>query len=116
MNLTERFLIFFSFPTASDEESELTPSTPRQLALAEYLADELSGLGLDVKFDRASGCVYGWLPGNGGADGAIGFISHMDTSPSAPGSRRTIASVIIAAGISPPVSTKSPILYSRVIR
>ena len=85
MDLTERFLKYVSFPTASDEESELTPSTPRQLALAEYLADELSGLGLEVKFDRASGCVYGYLPGNGGSDGAIGFISHMDTSPSAPG-------------------------------
>ena len=68
MDLTERFLKYVSFPTASDEESELTPSTPRQLALAEYLADELSGLGLEVKFDRASGCVYGYLPGTGGAD------------------------------------------------
>ena len=30
MDLTERFLKYVSFPTASDEESELTPSTPRQ--------------------------------------------------------------------------------------
>ncbi len=85
MELTERFLTYVAFPTASDEDSAATPSTARQLKLAAHLADELKGLGLRVTFDEAAGCVYGCLPANDGSNAAIGFISHMDTSPSAPG-------------------------------
>ena len=96
MELIERFLKYVSFPTASDEESEATPSTARQLALGEYLAQELTSLGLETAFDRAAGCVYGFLPANCDTDEAIGFISHMDTSPAAPG--ENISPRVIAYG------------------
>ena len=85
MNLIDRFLTYVSFPTASDEESAVTPSTARQLKLGKYLADELRTLVPEVRFDEATGCVYAFLPGNDGTENAIGFISHMDTSPAAPG-------------------------------
>lgn len=85
MNLTDRFLTYVSFPTASDEDSAAVPSTARQLKLGKHLADELASLGLEVRFNEATGCVYGFLPANRATDAAIGFISHMDTSPDAPG-------------------------------
>ena len=36
MTLVERFLKYVSFDTQSSEESETTPSTPKQLVLAKY--------------------------------------------------------------------------------
>ncbi len=84
MNVTERFLKYVSFPTSSDEFSESVPSTDKQKALGQYIADELKALGLgDVIMDK-KGYVYGVLPGN--IEGAIGFVAHMDTSPDAPDS------------------------------
>ena len=85
MDLITRFLTYVSFPTASDEDSDATPSTARQLKLGRRLADELKALGLETRFNEQTGCVYGFLHGNDGTDAAIGFISHMDTSPAAPG-------------------------------
>ncbi len=85
MSLLDRFLTYVSFPTASDEESAAVPSTARQLKLGKYLADELISLVPEVRFNEATGCVYGFLPANDGTENAIGFISHMDTSPAAPG-------------------------------
>lgn len=84
MNVTERFLKYVSFPTSSDEFSESVPSTDKQKALGQHIADELNSLGLqDVIMDE-KGYVYGVLPGN--TEGAIGFVAHMDTSPDAPDS------------------------------
>ena len=42
MTLSERFLRYVSFPTASDEASESSPSSAGQRRLAAYLAEELS--------------------------------------------------------------------------
>ncbi len=85
MDIIERFLNYVSFPTASDEDSDAVPSTARQLKLGAALAEELTALGLETSFDRATGCVYGYLPANCEAAQTIGFIAHMDTSPAAPG-------------------------------
>ena len=86
MTLTERFLKYVSFDTQSSEESETTPSTEKQWALARYLEQELKGLGFaDVELD-GNGYLYATLPANTDkAVPTIGFISHMDTSPDCSG-------------------------------
>ncbi len=85
--LIERFLKYVSFDTQSSEDSGVTPSTPGQMTLAEYLRDELQALGLhDVCLD-ANGYLYATLPANINDTGVpvVGFISHLDTSPDAAG-------------------------------
>lgn len=85
--LKERFLRYVGFDTQSSEENESQcPSTEKQLALAEYLRDELTQLGLtEVEMDE-HGYVYATLPANTDKQvPTIGFIAHMDTSPDCSG-------------------------------
>lgn len=87
MTVTERFLTYLSFDTQSDETTGTTPSTAKQKVLGAYLVKELKELGLaDVRMDE-NGYVMGFLPATPGYEKApvLGFISHMDTSPDAPG-------------------------------
>ena len=87
MELVERFLRYVSFDTQSSEENEAQcPSTEKQLALAEYLRDELQAIGLtEVELDK-NGYVYATLPANTDKQvPTIGFIAHMDTSPDCSG-------------------------------
>ena len=86
MNIVDRFLKYVSFDTQSAEDTNTTPSTAKQLKLAEYLRDELKEIGLsDVEMDE-NGYVYTTLPANTDKDiPTIGFISHMDTSPDCSG-------------------------------
>ncbi len=86
MNIVDRFLKYVSFDTQSAEDANTTPSTAKQLKLAEYLRDELKEIGLsDVEMDE-NGYVYATLPANTDKDiPTIGFISHMDTSPDCSG-------------------------------
>ncbi|MBU5670027.1 peptidase T [Peptoniphilus sp. MSJ-1] len=79
-NLQNRFLNYVSFETTSDENSNTIPSTKIQLNLANYLVDELKGLGIDARVDEY-GYVYGSISGNSKSSKTVGFISHMDTSP-----------------------------------
>lgn len=83
MNTTERFLRYVSFDTRSDEDSLTTPSTPGQLHLAEYLAQELADIGMDDVSLDANGYVMATLPATTPREGipTVGFIAHMDTSP-----------------------------------
>lgn len=82
MNLVERFLKYVSFDTQSDENSGVTPSTSKQMVFAQYLKEELAGLGLEeIELDEC-GYLYATLPANVDKDvPTIGFIAHMDTSP-----------------------------------
>lgn len=83
MKILDRFLQYVRFTTTSDEKASTCPSTAGQLELGSYLAQELKNIGLSqVKIDE-HGYVYGMLPATFGheTDDAIGFISHMDTSP-----------------------------------
>ena len=82
MNLVERFLRYVSFDTQSDDNSGVTPSTPKQMVFAQYLKNELEALGLeDVELDEY-GYLYATLPANTDKEvPTIGFIAHMDTSP-----------------------------------
>ena len=82
MNITERFLKYVSFTTTSDENTNMTPSTPGQMIFAKYLVDELKSIGLtEVDVDK-NGYVMATLPANIQKEvPTIGFIAHMDTSP-----------------------------------
>lgn len=85
--LVNRFMKYVSFDTQSDEDNDtVCPSTKGQTVLAEYLTDELRRLGLsDVSLDE-NGYVMATLPANGVEKApVVGFISHLDTSPDAPG-------------------------------
>ena len=85
MNITERFLKYVSFCTTSDEETNMTPSTPGQMEFAKYLAAELQEIGLqEVTLDE-NGYVMATLPANVEGKPTIGFIAHMDTAPDASG-------------------------------
>jgi tripeptide aminopeptidase len=82
MNLVERFLRYVSFDTQSDDNSGVTPSTPKQMVFAQYLKNELEALGLEeIELDD-HGYLYATLPANTDKEvPTIGFIAHMDTSP-----------------------------------
>ena len=100
MNVLDRFLKYVSFPTASCEDSESVPSTERQTVLAHYIADELSSMGIsDVGVDGC-GYVYAVLPATPGMENAepIGFVSHMDTSPDAPGENIKAKKILYRGG------------------
>ncbi|MDR1408526.1 MAG: peptidase T [Tannerella sp.] len=87
MTLVERFLKYVSFDTQSDGTSTTRPSTSGQTVFAEYLADELTAVGLEDVFLDGNGCLTATLPAHAARDGVpvIGFIAHMDTSPDMPG-------------------------------
>ena len=85
MTLTDRFLKYVSFCTTSDEETNMTPSTPGQMEFAKYLAAELKEIGMqEVTLDE-NGYVMATLPANVEGKPVIGFIAHMDTAPDASG-------------------------------
>ena len=86
MDLTERFLRYTAVDTQSDENSTTVPSTARQLDLARMLKAELESLGLDDVYMDSMGYVYATLAANTAREvPVVGFISHMDTSPSMSG-------------------------------
>jgi tripeptide aminopeptidase len=88
----QKFLRYAAIDTQSSEESETYPSTAKQFDLLRLLERELKEFGLkDVRLDKY-GYVMATLPSNlattdkaYGKVPAIGFVSHVDTSPSASG-------------------------------
>ena len=84
----DRFLRYVKIDTQSQEDQTTTPSTRKQLNLANLLAKELSALGAQNVRVSEFGIVYATVPGNL-ADNTkvpvIGFIAHMDTSPAVSG-------------------------------
>ncbi len=86
MDLVKRFLGYTAVDTQSDENSGTVPSTAKQKNLATLLKNELEQMGLeDVSMDEM-GYVYATLPANTDKKvPTIGFISHIDTSPSMSG-------------------------------
>ncbi len=83
MDLTERFLKYAKYDTQSDEETNLTPSTPGQYKFAQVLEKELRALGLEEISLDENGYLMATLPANTDRQGipTIGFIAHLDTSP-----------------------------------
>lgn len=84
--VVERFIKYAKIDTKSDPESPSCPSTDKQLNLAKVLVEELNEIGLqDVSLDD-NGYVMATLPSNIDKEvPTIGFIAHMDTSPSMSG-------------------------------
>src|SRR5689334_7202049 len=84
----DRFLSYAKIDTQSQEDQTTTPSTRKQLNLANLLAKELTALGAQNVRVSEFGIVYALVPGNL-ADNSkvpvIGFIAHMDTSPAVSG-------------------------------
>ncbi|HEX9005887.1 MAG TPA: peptidase T [Bacteroidota bacterium] len=88
----ERFLRYVRIDTQSKDEAEEYPSTKKQYDLLKLLLQELRDLGIaDARID-GHGYVMASLPANlpaghpaRGKVPKIGFIAHVDTSPSASG-------------------------------
>ena len=95
MNITDRFLKYVSFTTTSDENTNMTPSTPGQMIFANYLVEELKSIGMkEVELDP-NGYIMATLPANTDKTlPTIGFIAHMDTSPDMSG-RNVKARVLV---------------------
>lgn len=84
-NLVERFLRYVSVDTQSNEDSQTQPSTMKQLNLLSMLRVELLAMGVEATLDEY-GYVMARIPSNVDAHvPAVGFISHVDTSPDASG-------------------------------
>jgi tripeptide aminopeptidase len=84
----ERFLRYVKIDTQSQEDQTTTPSTRKQLNLANLLAKELTTLGAENVRVSEFGIVYATLPGNlpdNSKVPVVGFIAHMDTSPAVSG-------------------------------
>lgn len=82
MTITERFLKYVAFDTQSNETTEVTPSTSKQMVFAQYLKTELEALGLEEISLDDNGYLFATLPANTTRNiPVIGFIAHMDTSP-----------------------------------
>ena len=83
--MVERFLRYVSIDTQSNEDSQTQPSTSKQLNLLSMLRDELLAMGVEATLDEY-GYVMARIPSNVDAQvPAVGFISHVDTSPDASG-------------------------------
>lgn len=87
-SVMDRFLRYVKIDTQSQEDQTTTPSTRKQLNLANLLAKELTALGAQNVRVSEFGIVYASVPGNL-ADNSkvpvIGLIAHMDTSPAVSG-------------------------------
>jgi len=84
----DRFLRYVKIDTQSAEDQPAPPSTKKQLDLARLLEKELKDLSVQNVRLSEWGIVYGMVPGNLADNGkvpTIGFIAHMDTSPSVSG-------------------------------
>ncbi|MCC8159251.1 MAG: peptidase T [Phascolarctobacterium sp.] len=84
--IIERFRSYVSLDTASDDKAETSPSTAKQLELAQLLRQELTALGLQEVELTEYGYVLATLPSNSEEERpVIGLIAHMDTSNEASG-------------------------------
>lgn len=81
MNVVKRFIRYAKIDTQSEENAKTSPSTSKQLQLAQLLKEECLEMGLkDVQISDY-GIVTATLPGNVADAPVIGWIAHMDTSP-----------------------------------
>lgn len=82
MTVTDRFLEFIKFDTQSDEETNLTPSTPGQMTFARHLKTLVEEMGLEEITLDDNGYLMATLPANTDKNlPTVGFIAHMDTAP-----------------------------------
>lgn len=82
MTLVERFFDYISYDTQSDEETNMTPSTPGQMVFVKHLREELEKMGLEEISLDDNGYLMATLPSNTDkAVPTVGFIAHVDTAP-----------------------------------
>ena len=84
----ERLIRYARVDTQSDRNSASVPTTAKQFDLARLLRDELAALGAEgVWLDEDKCVLYARLPSTqpDGGGRAVGFVTHMDTAPDAPG-------------------------------
>ncbi len=81
-HIIDRFVSYVTIDTESDPASQTTPSTKKQLDLANLLVRELKAIGMtEVTIDK-NGYVMATLPSNIKEKvPVIGFVSHYDTTP-----------------------------------
>ena len=58
MKVQDRFLKYVAFDTQSDSTSNTTPSTLKQLKLAQYLVSEMKEMGIEDAHVDEFGIVY----------------------------------------------------------
>ena len=111
--VSERFEELVKIATTSSEDSSTCPSTPQQWDMAHFLANELTDMGLSEVRVSPEGYVYAELPATAEGFWRIGFISHMDTSPDAPGEHvvPTLTKNYDGGDICLPHTTLSPALF-----
>ncbi len=87
-NVLDYFLEYVQIDTQSDEAKAglICPTTQKQFHLARKLIADLKEIGLtgeQIRFDERNCYLYCTLPASPGMEEApaLGFISHMDTSP-----------------------------------
>lgn len=87
-DLLERFILYVRKDTQSSTKSGTHPSSPGQIFMANFLAEQLREIGMDNVWVGTGSHVYAQLNASEGLEDvpAIGFIAHMDTSPDASGS------------------------------
>jgi peptidase T len=84
----DRLIRYAKIDTQSDPQSSSVPTTKKQFDLARVLRSELVSIGAEgVWLDEEKCVVYGKLPSSmpDGGGKAVGFVTHMDTAPDAPG-------------------------------
>jgi tripeptide aminopeptidase len=88
----DRFVRYAKIDTQSKDDADTYPSTRKQLDLLQLLARELREIGIEDAVIDTHGYVMGTIPSNlpakhpaRGKVPTIGFIAHVDTSPSASG-------------------------------
>lgn len=64
MTLVERFFDYISYDTQSDEETNMTPSTPGQMVFVKHLKEELEKMGLEEITLDDNGYLMASLPSN----------------------------------------------------
>jgi len=83
-NVVDKFIRYAKMDTQSNEDSTTTPSTTKQLNLANLLVEELQTMGLINAAVDENGYVMATLPSNIDREvPVVGFVSHMDTAPDA---------------------------------
>ena len=80
--VVDKLLRYISFDTQSEDEQEQQPSTQKQFALANVLADELRQMGAEEVTVDEHCYVFATIPATSEKKlPVLGLLAHMDTSP-----------------------------------
>ncbi|MFM8758507.1 MAG: peptidase T, partial [Methylophilaceae bacterium] len=84
--VSDRLMRYVQIDTQSDPQSTSFPSTEKQKALSQLLANELQAMGITDAHADEYGYVYATIPSNVNKQvPVICFCSHVDTAPDCSG-------------------------------